>query len=367
MTGLLLLAGAILSESFEDGGLDRWRIETGATAGDSPSSEARVEDGALRFEGSAETRRWVAVMREADLAGASWVRISARVRTEDVNAAGARFVNCNVLFRFGTGPIQISRMLTGTNDWTRVARRVPVPEGATSILVGCFLSMPGRAWFDDVQVEAVDAPRWESAETEHYSYRWLEEVVSSRSQEFNEESYRIVAEFLGVPDGPRVTFLRYSDLDAIEEFTGFRGNQFRQGSVVHSIWETDRHEVVHVLADAWGDPPAILGEGLAVHLSGAWQGRPVREAAAEVEWIPLEDILDSAGFRARPDATTYPESGALVAWLLETRGTDLVRQLYGRLSNRTSHDDNLRAWEEVTGAPLSDADAAVRAWLAESP
>ena len=76
----------------------------------------------------------------------------------------------------------------------------------------------------------------------------------------------------------------------------------------------DRHEIVHVFADAWGDQPALLAEGIAVWTSGAWQDQPVKAAAKKIlqekKWIPLGEIFGTADFRRHPDILTYGISGA---------------------------------------------------------
>lgn len=256
MIALLLLAGTLLDEPFDDvAALDRWTRMEGARSGNGPESHASLDGGALLLEGTPDGGRWTALTRSVDVP-AGWVRISARMRTEDV-AATSRFLNCDLFFRLAGGPIQATRVLTGTNDWATVARRMEVPAG--SLQIGCFLSMPGRAWFDDVCVETVD-------------------------------------------------------------------------------------------------PPALLGEGLAVYLSGAWQNRPVREAAAAVEWIAPSEILDTRAFRSRPDMQTYPLAGAFVDWVVTTRDRETLRRLYAT-------DGGAAAMTEVLGMPPDRVDAEFRRFV----
>jgi hypothetical protein len=163
-----------------------------------------------------------------------------------------------------------------------------------------------------------------------------------------------------------VSFVKYPDLPTKEELTGNAGNAHREGATIHSIWQTDRHEIVHLLAGSWGDPPALLAEGLAVHLSGSWQGQPVRAFAQGLtqggRWIAPSAMLSSAAFRALPDLDTYAVAGAFVGWVVARHGKATLRALYRRLQNGAPPEENRRALEEILGRSSSGIDDQVRAW-----
>lgn len=366
---LLLLAGQILHEPFDKpDSLERWERMDGAVTGDGPYSEASIDSGALLFEGDGTTRRWLALTRTVPLGDARWVRLSARLKTDGVAAEKAVYANCNLFFRFGDGPLVGTRCLTGTNDWTTVARRLPVPKGEKECTIGCFLSIPGRAWFDEVRIDAVAPPKWKTAKTKHYTYSWLPgDSILEHAREYNEGSYKIVSKYFGVTDPVVVTYFKYPDLDVKEEYTGIRGNAHRAGREIHSIWATDRHEIVHILCGGWGDPPALLGEGIAVYISGGWQNKTIPDAAREVardgRWIPLAEILDTAAFRRHPDRDTYAISGAFVLWVADAHGKEKLRSLYGALKNGAPEAENRKAFEKVLGMDLAGADAKLRASL----
>ncbi|MCZ6601427.1 MAG: hypothetical protein O6952_00310, partial [Planctomycetota bacterium] len=262
--------------------------------------------------------------------------------------------------RFGRRALQRTRVLSGTNDSLEVARRLEVPEGAEEITVGCFLSMPGKAWFDDVMIEAVEPPAWKTAETEHYRYHWLAgDAVWEQARKYNERSYVLVSEFFERRDPVKVAYYKYPDRDTKEEYTGNRGNAHIRGEDIHSIWPSDRHEIVHILCREWGDPPAILGEGIAVYLSGKWLGKSLKEAGREVaaggKWVSIANLLDTGKFRSHSDLLTYPIAGSFVQWLVETRGKETLRKLYGGMKNTASSEDNRRAFKEVLGLSVENA------------
>ncbi len=362
-------AAPLLEERFDDpDALSRWKAVDGARVGPDPASRASIEGGALRLEADAATQRWLSMERTARLAGARWVRVSVRVRTEDVDPAAARYPYCYLYVRFPRGPGQALRPFTGTNPWTSVARRLPVPQGAEEVTVACFLSMPGRAWFDDVRVEAVDPPKWEEVRAGRTVFRWLPgDGVPEKARQFNPESRKPGAELRGTEGPAAVSYFKYPDVAVKEEYSGRGGNGHVQGDEIHTIWATDRHEIVHILARPWGDPPALLGEGLAVHLSGAWQGRPVSEAARAIleagKWIPLDDLLDTQAFRQRDDLATYGIAGAFSAWIAEVHGKEKLKALFARLKAAAPVEENRGAFREVLGLSPDEADARLRARL----
>ncbi len=376
------VAPPLLVERFDDAGaLQAWqevdgRVE-GTGIGNGSRSTITFADGAVRLEGAADTSRWRSLERTVALGGATWFRMAARMKTDGLVADGVHRPMCYLYARFTdaggqrVGEVVATRNLLGTTPWTPVARRYPVPAGAANLTVGLFLSLPGRAWFDDVEVSAAAAPAWHEATEGHYRYHWLDgDEIPDHKRRFNSESYRLTAEFLGLDPatGPEVGYFKYPDKAIKEELMGDPGNAFAlTDGTMHSIFASDRHEVVHLLARAWGDPPALLGEGLAVHMSGGWQGKSVvayAKGIADGDWIALADLIDSAAFRARPDLVTYAIAAAFIQWILaQPDGKTKLRALYGKLANRAPAADNRRALEAILGASAADIDSQLRAWL----
>lgn len=367
-----LPSGTLFAERFDGPrSLERWQRVVGARASSGPPSSASWEAGSLRLAGGRGTGSWLALTREVSVSGAKWIRLEGRIRVEGVDGSRARYRNCNLYLKY-PGGLAATRVLSGTRPWTRVRRRLALPSGTSRVTLGLFLSMPGRAWFDDIRLEAVAPPRWSKRTAGRYEYWTLPgDAIGPRAQAFNEESYRLVRRFLGVGGPERVTYRKYPTVAIKEELSGRGGNAHRVGHTIHTIWATDRHEIVHVLADRWGDPPALLAEGLAVHLSGGWQGRPVREFARSLvragRWIPPSKILSTRAFRSRPDQRTYAVAGAFVEWVLTTGGKKTLRALYRALRNGASADANHRILERVLGRAAPEVDTAVRAWVARAP
>lgn len=364
-------SGRVLLEARFDspGDLDDWERMVGASTGSGPSSLAEWHDSAVRLSGDAGIANWVSPTRRVAVHGAEWIRVTVRMRTDGVDPTHATYRNCNLFIRDDAGIVG-TRVVSGTNDWISVVRRFPVAPGTREITVGMLLSMPGQVWFDDLIIESAEAPQWTETIAGHYRYFTLPgDPIPDHARVFNDQSFVVVSDFLGVLGPALVDYYKYPSLAVSQELTGFSGNARREGQVIHSIWPSDRHEIVHVMADSWGDPPALIAEGLAVYLSGGWQNVPVKAYAAGVllrdAWLPLGSILSSTDFRGRDDLTTYAIGGALVQWIVDTAGRDHLRAIYGALDNNAPTASNRATLERLLGMGLDEADAALRAWLRE--
>jgi hypothetical protein len=113
------------------------------------------------------------------------------------------------------------------------------------------------------------------------------------------------------------------------------GIAFPERHEVHTIWPTDNHEVVHVVAvTEFGRAIAFFNEGIAVALStdlprndfiARWNGVPVdtvaRNLIAARNVPPLADLIrDDGSFRTFAEGVTYPLAGAFVHSLIQERG-----------------------------------------------
>lgn len=359
----------LLDAAFDTPSLDGWTIEPGASVGSGPLSTATVEEGALVLRVAAETERFLVVKRTVEVTPGTTVNVAVRMRTEAVDPGPARFDNCDVFVVFEGQRLQALPVLTGTTPWRTLERTFTVPASSRHVDIGAFLSMPGTAWFDDLRVVVVDAPAFTEATSGSFAYRTLPgDRVGPQEQAFNEESVRRVRAMFGAgPEGP-IVYYKYPDNATKARLTGQGGNAHTDGSAIHSVWPSDRHEIVHIYARAWGSPPPLLGEGIAVWMSERWQGQPIPASARGVltrgEWIPLASLLDAAAFRAAPDLVTYAEAGALVAWVAETHGQGALKELYGAVRADADVAANASAFARILGVDLVAADAALRAWVA---
>ncbi len=374
--------------SFEEGeGLPAgWRTGVGARIAGSGSASIVALDDDVRADGKQSLRIDV---KDANTtfhaltsepvkvtAGARYL-LSARMRVDRVKAVGKQYTNCNLFvsfrdargraIRIGGYPVVGTEALLGTRDWQPVERLLRAPAGAATAVVGCFLSCSGTAWFDAVSFRAQAAIPWKRQESARFRYFFeARETLSPAVMRGNDRNLERLEKLLGITHPEKIDYYKYASGARKGAITGNEGNAHVEGSEIHTIFWSDRHEVVHVLANhGLGENTiALLGEGLAVHLSGAWHGRPVHVAARRLRTrerlLPLEDLIETADFRSKPDDVTYPQSGSLVGFLIERHGIERFKRLYVLPEGKpaaTTFPDRLR---EVYGTTVAELE---KEWL----
>ena len=87
-----------------------------------------------------------------------WYELAAMARCEGLQGHGC-FVNLEYwLHGIGHGSAD-SEHLVGTADWTRLSVRFQAPAREYGCIVSCFqIGGPGKAWFDDVRLRAIEPP-----------------------------------------------------------------------------------------------------------------------------------------------------------------------------------------------------------------
>lgn len=119
------------------------------------------------------------------------------------------------------------------------------------------------------------------------------------------------------------------------------------------------HEATHVLAYfGWGPAGTpVMGEGLAVWVSGQYGGKPLAKLYKSAEALPLESLLGQ-GWLKLPEQDKYPLAAAVVEALIERVGLEKVREhLYSATPDQ--FDDALTA----AGITRSELEQAVKAKL----
>jgi len=116
------------------------------------------------------------------------------------------------------------------------------------------------------------------------------------------------------------------------------------------------HEGTHVLAyRAWGPAGSpLLGEGLAVWVSGYYAGKSLSDHKKQIDSAPrITELLKLSAFRKLPEAQTYPVAGLLVDVIVKEVGAPHLRDhLFGA---------NMDTWQPAceragtTPAALQDA------------
>jgi hypothetical protein len=254
----------------------------------------------------------------------------------------------------------------GTYDWKDVELSAAAPLDAASVRVGIFLSMSGKAWFDDL-VLTVDAgaeppyAKWQKKETKHLTLRYSPDPgVSAAIPELAKRldaAYEEIRKSLGVAYDDRITMYFYKDNDEGKRLVG-RELDFAEPDqrVVHqTVGSTPSHEMTHCIARAIGyAQTGLFGEGLAVWCNGAKPEETHRFAAkllADKKLPSVASMLQDFG----KQENGYPAAGSFCGFVIETYGIEKFKRLYVQT-------DPAAAAQDVLGSSLDEVE---KNWLAK--
>ncbi len=344
------------------GGFSDWYLGAPAHSGER----------SLKLAGEESTAAWTMLRSDpVPVEPGSRLRLSGWIRTEKVRRESSQWTNCNIGVAFETAegevatidgyPVAGTPPMIGTRGWTRVERVVRVPAGAATARATCFLSLSGEAWFDDIGLELILEPDWIRVETDRFVFFEQEGArLTGAERERNADDLARLEAALDLKLAEKVHFYRYASEEQKARITGRRGIGHAELPLrLHTIRSSHPHELVHLLTATVAPPESVLfGEGIAVHLAGDWQGRPldeiVRELSAAGELPTLATLAEHASFSRVPESVSYPVSGSFVRYLIETGGMGAFKQIYAR-HGRTSDRATLEArLQERYGATLDE-------------
>ena len=182
---------------------------------------------------------------------------------------------------------------------------------------------------------------------------------------------------LGVQVPQKIDYYKYRTRQDMGDHTGkYNTNGFAEPAKfeIHTLWPTDNHEVVHIYTALIGRPSDFFNEGIAVafqtnpatgDFESMFNGQPVHQACRQYLQLgtlalPLDRVVTTSDFRAISDEVlSYREAGSFMRFVLDTYGTDRVREFF-RLSGR---DDSLSTIKQRFGAAIGvSLDSAADAW-----
>lgn len=194
-------------------------------------------------------------------------------------------------------------------------------------------------------------------------------------------SLEATEELLDVRAPERIRLVFYPDQATKLEDTGHRGVGLARDSTLVEVYNDSVrmdpfHEMVHVLGAAAGDPPPLLGEGLAVYVSESLGGdaleflgapglspdRVTCRVAGTSEFVPLDELLtldNIPGDSARA-VREYAEAGSFVKHLIEGRGLERFRQAYGIVPGQDGAEARRESLRALYGTGVRELE---REWL----
>jgi hypothetical protein len=182
---------------------------------------------------------------------------------------------------------------------------------------------------------------------------------------------------LGVTPQRKITYNKYTTRAHMQAVVGVGNTNAyadRNTYAIHTLWPIDNHEVVHLFTSAWGDPVALVNEGMAVafqidpsrDLTPRWSGVPLHDLARQFRQqgrlAPLARLAETASWRSEDSNVVYPASGSFMRWLIDQYDLDHVRALYARARGPNEAASGVRAsFAAVYGRSLDELE---EAWLA---
>lgn len=331
-----------------------------------PLGTYEVANSVITFVVEPRTKRFTSIEQKVELRGLAWLDVSARVTVTGVSNPPADAV-CGLFVRFDTGELVPSRPCANRADAEPHHRWVQVPKGARDAWVGLMMSAPGTLVVDDVVADATP-PDLKTLVRGSFLYHSLgNESFRDDQTDLNESIWQGALGFLGGKAGRELTYWKYPDAATLETFTGQTGAAWVTPTDVHSVLKTDSRALVLAAASALGNPGPLLGEGLAIHLAGDWDGRDTRLTTRtqvnEGRAASLAALLTPASFAAEAPDRAFPMAGAFVSWVAATKGAEAVSALYAGLRAEGTTAQNQAVLERVLGAPLPALEAAFRASL----
>ncbi len=356
------LAVPFFAERFDGNALPAdWKSRVVESTGGGEASKVSFEEGQLLVTNGRNPKKYTGVTRKFELRGVEWLQVQARVTTVDldVEAAAAPGAVCDVVLRFDGGVNEPARPCRPRADGEPYTRFVPVPEGARDVEFAMYSTVPGQVRFDEILLEATTVS-FKTVNRGHYTYYWQgADGFRDENLVANDEIFDKAVALLGTGDTSHFDVWKYPDVATLAAYTGYQDQSYVEGDVLHTTQRTDARSIVGMLARAWGTPSPALADGLPVHVLGEWEDREprmvTRRLVGEGKCPPLAALLDASQYATLGDDRLLV-AGALVGWLVETKGSAGLKAVYGAA-------DPASALEGATGMKLPDADAAFRKWL----
>jgi len=225
-------------------------------------------------------------------------------------------------------------------------------------------------------------PKMQKRSTSHFDIyydkgssaeREIDQIVVER-----EKGYQEISNFLDKSEDIRVQVVFFEDGKTKAWETGHRGAGWAFDQTIVEVYNEKEkldpyHELCHILARPYGDPPALFNEGFAVYMTERL-GAPalkslggglstvaekVKKLRNENQWVPLEELLSHTeiGSEESRPSVSYPEAASFVQFLIDKFGKEKFLQAYKSLKNpddKSIHEENQKTLAAVYGRSLSE-------------
>lgn len=214
--------------------------------------------------------------------------------------------------------------------------------------------------------------------TEHFNIYYYSDSYAEKEIEYitiqREKAYENICMFLNIVADIHIDLYLFNDAETKEAETGHRGTGWAFDNVMVEIYnETVKchpyHELVHVIATkTLGFTVSFINEGLAVYISnyylntdfGDYINHNIHEKVAhsytENELFPLNELFSlQIGESVSRSPISYPESGSIVEYLINSLGMEKFIMLYKVLQCNYSSESiaaNIQEFEKLCEKPV---------------
>ena len=212
---------------------------------------------------------------------------------------------------------------------------------------------------------------WRIKESPHYRFHYLKDSLAEKEIEHiekaQEDAYKKITEFLGLPSYPekKIDYYLYPDAETKKQLIGSEwfAQSVYNDFAVHALYTEEHrvigpHEDTHLLSLPCSLSIDFLQEGLAEYMAErSWHEesfkKVVQDVRADAKFVISDDLLTShSAWRDTNDyyAQQYYALAALfTGFLLETYGKGKYFELYRVLARDITQSENEKQYEKILG------------------
>jgi len=221
--------------------------------------------------------------------------------------------------------------------------------------------------FHDRQISDIprEAPLDQRMESLHFIFYYAKgDTITEENIKEIETHFTGFCKDFDVSLSAKIDYYKYASREHKKFHTDRSGDSLailKPQNDIHTIYPTNVHEMVHILAQYFGNPPLFLSEGIAVAYPGYYTlgyarygyikkrnlNERVKSLRKKGELIPLEQLLDVKIFMENGGDRSYVPSGSFVRYIIDKYGTGKFKDLYSTVKWDTSPGDFKKTFKQI--------------------
>lgn len=365
-----------------------WELENIEGEGENPMyygksmEEKNTGSHSFYLRGVYNTDRWYLLTQRMPIIPENHVTFSAAMMSKGLKSIKGMERRANVFLRFldrdgnrfpdarPYGDVRLNPR-SGTTHWSKTSETVRAPDNAYFVEVGLVNTMTGFIYFDDIEVIMEEPIPWNTKETKHVKYYYLDEKPLPKEAIEKEtkliESY---AKQLGVDIVGKMKYYYYPDEESLMRILGVKkGHQKALWSrrELHTTEPYEDHIVVHLLLIEYGYPPYGIGEGIVYALMGHLMGNDIHLSAkyhlVQLKIPPLYKMLNTDDIDPELMEIAMPSWVSFCTYLIEKYGMESFMELYKRSDAVVEEGDFNVIFKDIYGEDFPIVDRAWRLYV----